>query len=188
MAKKRFCFLAIVFRGQIDRHDLLAQCNFGFFAFSMTASSIYCLNDLIDIESDRKHPKKRFRPIAAGIVSEASAKWIMAGLLVAAALFDILLPENVRINVAFILILYVLLNIAYCLKLKQYAIIDVFIVSMGFVMRLVAGGEACRIWLSPWIVLMTFLLALFISFAKRRDDVVLHESNGLVTRKKYFAL
>lgn len=181
--KNGFVFLPLFFGGRLIDMTCWHNAILVFFAFSMTASSIYCLNDLIDIESDRKHPKKRFRPIAAGIVSEASAKWIMAGLLVTAALFDILLPENVRINVAFILILYVLLNIAYCLKLKQYAIIDVFIVSMGFVMRLVAGGEACRIWLSPWIVLMTFLLALFISFAKRRDDVVLHESNGLVTRK-----
>lgn len=76
-----------------------------------------------------------------------------------------------------------LLNIAYCLKLKLFAIIDVFIVASGFVLRLVAGGVACDIWLSPWIVSLTFLLALFLAFAKRRDDVVQYELKGSITRK-----
>ncbi|MCM1522739.1 MAG: hypothetical protein NC039_08835 [Muribaculaceae bacterium] len=72
---------------------------------------------------------------------------------------------------------------AYCFKLKYYAIIDVFIVSLGFVIRLVAGGVSCHIWLSPWIVLMSFLLALCLAFTKRRDDMVIYENDNVIVRK-----
>lgn len=82
-----------------------------------------------------------------------------------------------------IIIFYVLMNIAYCIKLKHIAIVDVFIISLGFVLRVLIGGFATGIYLSHWIVLMTFLLALFLAFAKRRDDVVLYEESGVKARK-----
>ena len=78
---------------------------------------------------------------------------------------------------------YYLMNLAYCVKLKQYAIIDVVVISIGFVLRVVAGGTATGIWLSEWIVIITFLLALFLAFAKRRDDVVLFQNTGISSRK-----
>ncbi|MFR9565145.1 MAG: prenyltransferase, partial [Rikenellaceae bacterium] len=82
---------------------------------------------------------------------------------------------------------YFLLNICYCLKLKQYAIIDVFIIATGFVLRVIVGGVSTGIYLSPWIILMTFLLALFLAFAKRRDDIVIYNNNGEIVRKNITA-
>ena len=81
------------------------------------------------------------------------------------------------------LLLYIAMNIAYCLKLKQMALLDVLIIAMGFVMRIVAGSQASGIALSPWIVITTFLLALFLALAKRRDDVVIFQTSGIKVRK-----
>lgn len=181
-AKNVFVLLPIFFGGKLFDINCWHQGLIVFASFSFMASAIYCLNDIIDAEADRKHPKKRYRPVASGAVSKRQAGVIMSCLiLVSLALCLFLGPASFRVLA--ILCLYLILNIAYCLKLKQYAIIDVFIVSFGFILRLVAGGIACDIWLSPWIVLMTFLLALFLAFAKRRDDVVLYEQKGLVARK-----
>jgi 4-hydroxybenzoate polyprenyltransferase len=94
-----------------------------------------------------------------------------------------LLPTDVLTNVFIIITIYILLNVAYCLHLKKYAILDVFIIAIGFVMRVIAGGTATSIWVTHWIVLMTFLLSLFLSFAKRRDDVILFSETGMQPRK-----
>ena len=147
------------------------------------ASAIYCLNDLHDVEADRLHPKKRTRPIASGEVSRRLAITLMSVLILLSLGISFFTLSNEAKKVTLIITFYLLLNIAYCFRLKRYAIIDVFVISLGFVLRLAAGGVACDIWLSPWIVLMTFLLALFLAFAKRRDDVVIFEANGIVTRK-----
>lgn len=154
-----------------------------FVAFSFMASAIYCLNDLRDIESDRAHPIKQKRPLASGAVKPMQAIALMVILIALSLGLCRFLPHDSIVKVLLILLFYLVTNIAYCYGLKRYAIIDVFIVSFGFVLRLAAGGVACSIWLSPWIVLMTFLLALFLAFAKRRDDVVLYEEQGIVVRK-----
>jgi len=146
------------------------------------ASSIYCLNDIKDAEDDRCHPKKRLRPIASGEISIKLASIVMITLSACSLSCCFLLGDS-ALNVAGILLLYLFLNIAYCLELKRFAIIDVFIISSGFVLRLVAGGISCHIWLSPWIVSMTFLIALFLAFAKRRDDVVLYKETGTIARR-----
>ena len=82
-----------------------------------------------------------------------------------------------------IIAFYYLMNIAYCIKLKQIALVDVFVIAIGFVLRILVGGFATGIWISHWIVLMTFLLALFLAFAKRRDDVVIYSETGVKARK-----
>lgn len=90
---------------------------------------------------------------------------------------------GVNNNLSFIILFYLVLNIAYCVKLKQIALVDVFIIAFGFVLRILAGSVATGIKLSQWIILMTFLLALFLAFAKRRDDVVIYEDTGVKARK-----
>lgn len=151
-------------------------------SFSFAASSIYCLNDLIDVEDDRRHPVKCHRPIASGQVSARQA-WILMGVMFALSMLVLLLLPSHRWTTAGVIAFYWVLNIAYCKRLKQYAIIDVCIVAFGFVLRLLAGGMASGIGLSKWIVLMTFLLMLFLSFAKRRDDVVRMNETGEAPRK-----
>ncbi len=153
-----------------------------FMAFSFIASSIYCYNDIVDADADRHHPVKCRRPIASGEVSVSHAYLLMAVMAVLSATMIMLLPSPVRMGTAVVVAIYYVLNLAYCSKLKQYAVLDVCIVAFGFVLRIVAGGVAEEVALSQWIVLMTFLLTLFLSFAKRRDDVLRMNETGEAPR------
>lgn len=150
--------------------------------FSFAASSIYCLNDIVDVDDDRRHPVKCHRPLASGAISITQGYILMFLMFILSMLSTFLLRQS-QLETASIILFYWLLNIAYCLKLKQYAIIDVCVVSFGFVLRILAGGYATSIHLSKWIVLMTFLLMLFLSFAKRRDDVVRMNETGHAPRQ-----
>jgi len=175
--------MPLFFGGQLWNVWCWHQAIATFFAFSFIASAVYCINDLKDIEADRSHPKKCKRPLASGKLKPSFAV-TMACILVALSLsLSFLLIDDSALTVALIIALYFGMNMAYCFKLKHYAIIDVFILSLGFVMRLLAGGISCNIWLSPWIVLMTFLLALFLAFAKRRDDMIIYENDNVLVRK-----
>ena len=184
--KNLFVFLPLFFDRHLFDLEYLWPCVLMFLAFSFAASSIYCFNDIRDAEADRLHKEKRHRPIASGAVSPTTGYIIMVACWIIAAVLLTLIPlvggQDVRwlyLVVGF----YVLLNIAYSLKLKQLAIIDVFIIAIGFVLRVLAGGMATGIFLSHWIVLMTFLLTLFLAFAKRRDDVVALEKSGVAMRQ-----
>ena len=150
--------------------------------FSFAASSIYCLNDIVDVDDDRRHPVKCHRPMASGAISIPQGYTLMFLMFILSMLSTFLLRQS-QLETASVILFYWLLNIAYCLKLKQYAIIDVCVVSFGFVLRILAGGYATSIHLSKWIVLMTFLLMLFLSFAKRRDDVVRMNETGHAPRQ-----
>lgn len=151
-------------------------------SFSFAASSIYCLNDIIDIEDDKHHPIKCNRPLASGAISIPQGYTLMVLMLILSMASTFLLYDR-QLETAGVIAFYWLLNIGYCLKLKQYAIIDVCIVAFGFVLRVLAGGVSTSIHLSKWIVLMTFLLMLFLSFAKRRDDVVRMNETGHAPRQ-----
>ena len=153
-----------------------------FMVFSFIASSIYCYNDIVDADADRHHPVKCRRPIASGEVSVSRGYLLMAVMAVLSAIMVMLLPSPVRMGTAVVVAIYYVLNLAYCSKLKQYAVLDVCIVAFGFVLRIVAGGVAEEVALSQWIVLMTFLLTLFLSFAKRRDDVLRMNETGEAPR------
>lgn len=151
-------------------------------SFSFAASSIYCLNDIIDIEDDKHHPIKCNRPLASGAISIPQGYTLMVLMLILSMASTFLLYDH-QLETAGVIAFYWLLNIGYCLKLKQYAIIDICIVAFGFVLRVLAGGISTSIHLSKWIVLMTFLLMLFLSFAKRRDDVVRMNETGHAPRQ-----
>lgn len=201
--KNIFVFAPVLFGGALlDVHALLAGV-VAFFSFSFAASSIYCFNDIHDVADDRRHPEKCHRPVASGAVSVAQAYGVMGLTFVLGVLLTFLLPFLEHLSAAgplpsdgmarpesscvsptlYVVVFYWLLNLAYCVRLKQYAIIDVCIVAFGFVLRMLAGGEAAGIELSHWIVLMTFLITLFMAFAKRRDDVLRMERTGEAPRK-----
>ena len=184
--KNLFVFLPLFFGRRLFDMDCLVPCVLIFLAFSLAASGIYCLNDIHDAEADRKHREKRNRPIASGAVSTAAGYATMLGCLAVSVLLIFAASWCGKVSpLASGLIVggYVLMNIAYTLRLKQVAIVDVFIIALGFVLRVMAGGAAADIALSHWIVLMTFLLALLLAFAKRRDDVVARDASGVETRK-----
>lgn len=178
--KNTFIFIPLFFGGSLfDMADWTSSL-VAFVAFSFAASAIYSINDIVDVEADKKHPKKCKRPIAAGLVSKLQAS-LLAIILAIAALALPFLLNNWMLSV--VIALYLAMNLCYCIRLKHYAIIDVCIVALGFVMRIVAGGVATDIVLSRWIVMMTFLLTLFLSFAKRRDDVLIMNETGMAPRK-----
>lgn len=180
--KNALVFAPMFFGGSLfDSDDVIASL-ITFFAYSFAASSIYCFNDLIDVEDDRRHPVKCKRPIASGAISVPQAYGLMA-LMFGLSLGCVSLLSVNRWLVGGIILFYWMLNLAYCARLKQFAIIDVCIVAFGFVLRILAGGEATEIALSRWLVLMTFLLMLFLSFAKRRDDVLRMNETGEAPRK-----
>ena len=178
--KNAFIFVPLFFGGALFHTDALLSGLIAFFAYSFAASSIYCFNDIYDVEADRRHPVKCHRPIASGAISVKQAYTMMLAMFVLSMGISSLLDSWETMG---IIAFYWFLNLAYCAKLKQYAIIDVCIVAFGFVLRLLAGGVATHIMLSKWIVLMTFLITLFMSFAKRRDDVVRMEKTGEAPRK-----
>ncbi len=177
--KNLFIFLPAFFAFKIDDADLIWNTLIAFAAFCLTASAVYILNDWKDQEDDRNHPEKCSRPIASGAVSTFTA-YIILGLFLSGG---VVLALICSIQVFFLIIIYFVLNVAYSLKLKHIPIIDVSIISIGFVLRLFAGSEASEVELSHWIIVMTFLLALFLSLAKRRDDVLIFINSDQKLRK-----
>ena len=180
--KNGFVLIPMFFGGRLLNADDAIASVVTFFAFSCAASAIYCFNDIVDVDADRRHPVKCRRPIASGAVSVPTAYALMPVLVLLSALLLFFLPQRAG-ETAGIVAFYFLLNMAYCLWLKRHAIIDVCTVAFGFVLRILAGGMACNVAVSNWLVLMTFLLALFLSFAKRRDDVLRMNETGEPPRR-----
>ena len=180
--KNLFIFLPLFFGGHIMDLSYMFTSLKVFFAYCFIASSIYCFNDIYDRDSDRLHPKKRLRPIANGRVSVFVGYILMMVMFTLSLLICFLLSDEIGWKVISIIMFYFIMNIAYCIRLKRVALIDVFIIAIGFVLRIWVGGIATGIGISQWIVLMTFLLALFLAFAKRRDDVVMYEESGVKVR------
>jgi decaprenyl-phosphate phosphoribosyltransferase len=175
--KNLFIFAPILFAFSITQETLLNSL-YAFALFSVLASSVYILNDYMDVEEDKKHPTKCKRPLASGAISLANANFLFLAL--AGCTFFIAYMFNTQLLI--VLFIYFALNILYSVKLKHIAIVDIFIISTGFVLRLFAGAIATDTPLSMWIIIITFLLAIFLSLAKRRDDVLL-SLKGKETRK-----
>ncbi len=177
--KNLFIILPLFFAMKITDTELLNNAFIAFIAFSLTASAVYILNDYHDIEEDRQHPKKKDRPLASGAISKPQAIGIMAILFVA----GFTLMASLPLKATAILAAYVIMNIAYSLYLKHIAILDVTIIAIGFVLRVFIGSVVTDIHLSMWIIIMTFLLALFMALAKRRDDVLIYLDTGKKMRR-----
>ncbi|MCF6339187.1 MAG: UbiA prenyltransferase family protein [Sulfurimonas sp.] len=167
--KNLFIFTPLLFSFSFSNSENNFNTLLAFLLFSLLASSVYIFNDLMDIKEDQAHPKKRYRPLASGNISTQTAK-VLIFLL---ALFALSVSLILNINLFIVLVSYFILNILYSLKLKHISILDIFVIATGFVLRLFAGWAVTGIELSMWIILMTFLLAIFLALAKRRDDVLL---------------
>jgi len=184
--KNAFVLTPLFFDRRTTDLHYATPCLLAFAAFCLAASGIYCFNDIRDADADRLHPTKRWRPVASGAVSTRmayatmTAAWVLAFMLVAVGSLH---SDCSLLGLAGTLLFYIAMNVAYCMKLKHVPLLDVFIIAMGFVLRIVAGGLATGIVLSHWLVVTTFLLALFLALAKRRDDMALYESSGIKARK-----
>ena len=180
--KNAFVFAPVFFSTNLLKPEFFWPTLVVFASFCLISSAIYCFNDLRDVEADRLHPKKCKRPIASGNVSIRGG-YVMMILCTIGALLLIPLAQSPNTPYLYIIICgYWLMNIAYCLKLKQYAILDVTIIAIGFVMRILVGGLATDIWISHWLVLMTFLVTLFLALSKRNDDYRIFEQTGTKPR------
>lgn len=179
--KNFFIFLPLFFSFKMDHILLLIADLWAFVGFCLIASSIYIINDWNDIATDRLHPEKRNRPLASGAINKKVALLMIVSLVsVGVSVYIFVLGNYIALA---LLVSYFILNIFYSLRLKHIPVIDISIVAIGFVIRIFIGGVVTDTPLSRWIVVMTFLLAIFLALGKRRDDVVIYEETGDKVRK-----
>ncbi len=177
--KNLLVFAALIFSRHLVVAQSVARAILAFASFCLLASASYVVNDVHDAEKDRLHPIKRLRPIAANRVSTQSALWLAVVLASAAlALALVLGPEFAEIVAA-----YAVLQLVYSFVVKDIVILDVMAIATGFVLRAVGGGVVIDVYVSPWLVICTFLLALFLGFSKRRHEVVLLEGAASAHRE-----
>ena len=177
--KNVFVFAGLLFSGKFNQPHEVFEAVLTFVAFCLISSAGYFVNDLIDVELDRKHPKKRFRPLAAGELSVGAAKAIAAVLaLIAIALAF----ATVNWEVGLMVIGYGIAQMAYSLGLKQIVIIDVMTLAGLFILRVAAGASAVDAHASEWLLLCTGMLAAFLGFTKRRQEAVSELHEGTSTR------
>lgn len=176
--KNSLVFVALVFSGNLFNIRMFTLTVLGSIVFCIASSSQYIFNDIIDRERDMKHPIKSRRPIASGRLPPRLAA-IYAALLL---LTSLLISINLGMKFTLILVLYFTLNALYSLLLKHLLLIDVLAISTGFVLRAIAGALVINVAISPWLILCTFLLALFLALCKRMNELVLL-SNAAEHRK-----
>lgn len=148
-------------------------------AFCLISSAIYLVNDCLDVAADRSHPSKRYRPIAAGLVSVPAALTTAAVL----ALTSLSMAALVAPALAGVVLLYGLIQVGYCLKLKRMPLLDLFCIASGFLLRAIAGVVAGGFGFSPWFLLTVGLLALFLAIEKRKAELRVSQDVGVITRK-----
>lgn len=171
-SKNIFVFAALIFGknllGPIDEVLLaVGSAVGGFFCFSLAASAVYIFNDIIDRESDRLHPEKSHRPIAAGAVTVPCA----AAMSIVCAIVSVIGSFMLANSFAIIILMYIGMMILYSLLFKRMMILDCVVISLGFCLRAVAGAVVVGVFISPWLIICTFALCLFLGFGKRRSEI-----------------
>jgi 4-hydroxybenzoate polyprenyltransferase len=179
--KNFFVFAALMFSGSLFVIDKVIPVLLAFGIFCLASSTIYILNDIMDVENDKKHPKKKFRPIASGDVSIKQAYTMLTIFLISA----LLLSFKLNIQLFLIIAAYLIINVLYSKWLKNIVIIDLVLVSIGYVLRVLAGTIGINAKLSPWIMAATFTLSMMIILAKRRSELVLHGPQKRKVLKEY---
>jgi len=164
---------------EYDYKQVLLRVGVAFVAFCLAASCIYLINDARDVEADRAHPTKRFRPIAAGVVPLPLAY----GLAVVLGVASLAVSWLISPNLALVMAVYIGIQLAYCFGLKHQAVLDICIVSSGFLIRAIAGGVAAAIPLSQWFLLVMAFGSLFMAAGKRYAELQLAERTGAKIRK-----
>jgi len=165
--KNVFVFAALIFAQKFDHLEDIGRATAAFGLFCALSGAVYIINDLADREKDRAHPRKRLRPIASGSVSAAAAQVFAAVLVVGSLCLGFALDTGFGMVAS----TYFVVNLAYSFYLKRIVILDVMTIAFGFVLRAVAGAEVIHVPISSWLLLCTSLLALFLGFCKRRNEL-----------------
>jgi 4-hydroxybenzoate polyprenyltransferase len=177
--KNIFVFTGLLFGHAWHDADLVAQVLIAFAAFCLVSSAIYTLNDIVDLEQDRQHPKKCKRPLASGQVPLSAA--VMLAVML--AVMGLGLAYTASPTVLVILVGYALMNIAYSFQLKHVVILDVFIIATGFMLRILAGTLGVGIPPSQWLLLCGLMVTLFLGFTKRRAEIIALSEDKVAHRK-----
>lgn len=177
--KNFFIFAAIVFSKNIFDFILLKRTIVAFVCFCLISSCVYIFNDIVDVEKDRQHPKKKLRPIASGIVN------IKEAIILLVIILPLTLFIAYKIDVVFALLTlaYLLNNFLYSFYLKHLVIIDVMSIALGFLLRVISGGVIIKVYISPWLLLCTLFLSLFLGFSKRRNELIILQDGAGMHRR-----
>lgn len=162
-----------------DYVEVLSKVSMAFVVFSLAASAVYLVNDVRDVEADREHPTKRFRPIAAGVVPE----WLAYTVAVVLGVTSLAGAWMLTPNLALVMVVYLAMQLAYCFGLKHQAVVEICVVSSAYLIRAIAGGVATKIPLSKWFLLIMAFGSLFMVAGKRYAELHLAERTGAVIRK-----
>lgn len=179
--KNFFVFAPLVFSQHIFEAAYFFQAFAAFIVFSLASSSVYIINDILDVESDRAHPRKRYRPIAAGEISVKQALVYLAILMILIIVALLFL----RAIFAAVIILYFITNLFYSLKIKDIVLLDVFFISFGFMLRVLGGAAVIGVVVSSWMILTTIFISLFLAISKRRGELsqIINNDNIVKQRK-----
>lgn len=178
--KNGFVFAAIVFAGQLLNLHLFLLNIIAFLAFCGVSGLTYIINDISDIEADRVHKKKRFRPLASGEVTINEAKIFF----VVIAIITTVLCYKLGLYFSIIIIVYFIINLFYSLWVKDIVIVDVFFISFGFMLRVAAGAAAISVSASSWMILTTIFISLFLAISKRRAELSNIDSENIEKQRK----
>ena len=179
--KNGFVFAPLIFSGELLNSAALVQASLAAFFFCIASSATYIVNDIHDIDLDRKHPKKsKSRPLASGAVSKIEALCILALLYLILFFGYSLMPKVILVIAA-----YAILNLAYTFVLKHEPVIDIFTIAIGFVLRVIAGAMALDLAASAWMCVTTLCLALYLAAVKRRQELAQSGVDGRKVLKKY---
>jgi len=181
--KNIFVFVPLIFAEQLFVKTNFVITLMAAFAFSITSSIVYIINDVADSEKDKLHPIKKYRPVASGVIKPKFA------IILAVLLFFFLIPflAQFRYGFSFILVSYFLLNLLYTFFLKEIVIVDIICIASGFMLRVLGGALVINVYISSWLILTTLFLSLFLAIMKRKSEIALltNESNTRVVLKDY---
>ncbi|MED0738690.1 decaprenyl-phosphate phosphoribosyltransferase [Aneurinibacillus thermoaerophilus] len=177
--KNLLVFAALLFSLKYANFYMFSKAIVAFFLFCFVSGCVYILNDFVDREADRKHPEKKYRPMASGVLNPYIA--ILFGVVLLA--FSLIVAYYFNPLFSLVLCIYFTLNVAYSFRLKHIVILDIMIIASGFVFRAIGGGLVINVPLTPWFLLCTMLLALFLAISKRRHELYLLENSRGKHRK-----
>jgi 4-hydroxybenzoate polyprenyltransferase len=178
--KNSFVFAPLIFSKHLLEWSYISNALLAFAAFSLLSSTVYIINDIIDREADKLHPQKSKRPIASGKIS------IPLAIGISAIVFSVALLISQQLPLSFtgVVMVYVVLQLLYSIKLKHVVILDVFIIAAGFMLRVVSGAVAIDVVISHWIIICTLFLSLFLAVSKRRSELVMINTHNIKTKRK----
>jgi 4-hydroxybenzoate polyprenyltransferase len=178
--KNFFVFAPLLFAGELFHINIFIKSIYAFLAFSGVSSLVYIINDISDIESDKYHKEKRFRPLASGDVTTNQARIFFVVIFAITVLLCLNLSKGFIIAAA----TYFIINLLYSLKVKNIVLLDVFFISFGFMLRIIGGAAAISVQLSSWMILTAIFISLFLAISKRRAELSQNNNQNLEKQRK----